>query len=67
MQKHEVLNLLERFPDLVDNDDLLSDLFQQATVDTPTNEWTAKHAAHPSSPHSVTGKDLAELISRRPH
>ena len=50
MQKHEVLSLLERFPDLVDNDDLLSDLFQQATADMPTNERSAKHAAHQTAP-----------------
>ncbi len=66
MQKHEVLSLLERFPELVDNDDLLSDLFQQATTDTPTKEWNAKHAPHSSAPHSTPGNESAEALIRNP-
>ena len=34
MKKHEVLSLLERFPELVDSDDLASDLLRQASDDT---------------------------------
>ena len=34
MKKHEVLSLLERFPDLVDSDDLIQDLYSEASCDS---------------------------------
>ena len=34
MKKQEVLSLLERFPDLVDSDDLATDLYRQACDDS---------------------------------
>jgi hypothetical protein len=36
MEKQEVLSLLERFPDLVDSDELIQDLFREA-VEPPAS------------------------------
>ena len=33
MKKQEVLSLLERFPDLVDSDELIHDLYSEAACD----------------------------------
>lgn len=33
MRKREVLSLLERFPDLVDSDELIQDLFSEAACE----------------------------------
>jgi len=42
MKKQEVLSLLERFPDLVDSDELIQDLFSEAACDSPASCGTAE-------------------------
>lgn len=36
MKKQEVLSLLERFPDLVDSDELIQDLYREAAGESAT-------------------------------
>jgi hypothetical protein len=62
MQKHEVLSLLERFPDLVDSDDLLSDLYHEATGDTPGMDWKV---AKPMKP--AIGKPTSDDVETFPN
>jgi hypothetical protein len=42
MKKQEVLSLLERFPDLVDSDELIHDLFTEAASETAASCSTAE-------------------------
>ncbi len=42
MKKREVLSLLERFPDLVDSDELIQDLYQEAAGDSASSASEAE-------------------------
>ncbi len=60
MKKHEVLSLLERFPDLVDSDDLATDLYRQACDDTKDD------CVKPPDSAKTDRRDPAEPHSPRP-
>ncbi|HEX4000869.1 MAG TPA: hypothetical protein VHX65_20145 [Pirellulales bacterium] len=49
MKKQEVLTLLEKFPDLVDSDELIQDLFHEAASDPQANYSKPESDRRPSA------------------
>jgi len=47
MNKHEVLTLLERFPDLVDSDELIQDLYTEASSEPGGEQEPQQPAKRP--------------------
>lgn len=70
MRKQEVLSLLERFPDLVDSDELIHDLFTEAACDTAAScgaEPERKpHGDRTGAARSTTPDSAGDSSSPRP-
>jgi hypothetical protein len=71
MKKQEVLSLLERFPDLVDSDELIHDLFTEACCDSSascsaSDSERQSHAERTASSRQTASSDAADPFSTRP-
>ncbi len=71
MKKQEVLSLLERFPDLVDSDELIHDLFTEACCDgaascSASDLERPPHAERTATSRPAASGDTADPFSSRP-
>jgi len=71
MKKQEVLSLLERFPDLVDSDELIHDLFTEAACDSTASCGAAESERQQRGERTATtspaaSHDASDPFSARP-
>jgi hypothetical protein len=71
MKKQEVLSLLERFPDLVDSDELIHDLFTEAACDSTASCGAADSERQQNGERAATIRpaasgDATDPFSTRP-